>query len=240
MPELALPDLHLPEAGVYLAAVMFYPRDPARHARLVESARNTVVKRILQRGRPGDIPPAAVPLVVSAATGASIDDEVGRIPGHLAAAAYDRPDIAALMLTYVLACAATPDEGEPATLEHARHMIATAGKTRGSLPGLGRSYLIDIWRDFAPAAHLLATKAFLPQLWKDGSRGGKELSEFLAYAEAVRILGESHSVARSQTSLLDPNETWRAPPRFVLPSVNAKLPKPSEMKAAMARWGEVH
>jgi hypothetical protein len=238
VPELALPDLHLPEAGLYLGIVMLFPREPGRHASLMLAAQNSAVRNILRRREPrAPIPRTFTPLVHAAATGLSFIDEAAKTAGHLVTPNYARPDIAALMLMYVLACADAPDEGEPATLEHARSIIGTAGKTRASLPGLGRSNLIDCWRDFAPAVHLTATRLFMRNLWEASAVNGMFKATFLAYAEALRLHGERHRPPRSRTTLLDPAEMWQVPPRFLLPEVTLKLPKPSEIRAQMARWG---
>ncbi len=240
MPELKLPDLHLPEAGLYLTAVMFYPRDPAKHAAFVEAARNDAVRRVMHRMRSANVDPAsrspeAIRLMADAATGPSIGGETRA--GHLVAKNYRRTEIAALMFLYVLACDDAPEEGEKATLDHARDTISTAGVIAGQMPGLSRTYVIKIWNDFSPAVHLLAAMTFLPDLWRVAgeSGNGTRLAEFLAVAEAMRIRGETHFSDHAGTPLLDPAKTWTVPARFILPEVSlAGIPKPSALKAWMA------
>jgi hypothetical protein len=239
VPELQLPDLHLSEAGVYLFAVMVYPRDHARHGQFVRSVQNTVVRRMLRDAYPRKIAPDVIPLLVSAAAGPSLDDEARQLAHRLMGPGYVRPIAAAVMLAFVLACADAPAEREPATLEQARRVIATAGGTRASTRGLGRSSLIEIWRDFAPAAHLWAAMTLSPSLWNKSPASGAALAEFLAYAEELRRRGEAHRPARSRTPLLNANETWRVPSRFILPSIKVELPKPGKIKAMMKAWLEV-
>ena len=239
MPELALPDLHLTEAGTYLFAVMLFPRDPDRHVRFVQSVQNTVVRKILRGANPDRVVPDAMSVVVSAAAGPSLEDEVRQAAAHLMGPGYPRPMMAALTLAYVLGCAEAREKAEPATLEHARRMIATAGGTRASLPGVARSYLINLWRDFSPAVHLWAIKLLFPELWKNSSCNGAALAEFLAYAEELRRRGETHRPPRSRSPLLDPSESWLVPSRFDLPAITLELPTPSEMREQMAKWSEV-
>jgi hypothetical protein len=232
VPELQLPDLHIPQAFIYVLSAMVYPRDPAKHAQFVQSAHNEIVVQMLRDADPKTIAPDAIPSLLSAITGPSFDDEIRQSANHLFGPGYGRPHLAAFMLTFVLACADAPEEGEPATLEHARQVITTAGGTRASTPGLARSSLIEVWRDFAPAAHLWAIRVFYPQVSKDI----RSLPKVLAYAEELRRRGEAHRPARSRTSLLNPDETWQVASRLMLPHVEVELPKPSEMKAWMAAW----
>jgi hypothetical protein len=225
MPELALPDLHNPEACVYLAAVMFYPRDPQRHQRFLEAVENTLIERVAQRRGSERIPPSMERVALTALLGPKLSEEINKTEGSLLGPTYPRDQMAGLILVFVLACADAPEEGHPATLSYAREVISEAAG-RNKILGMGRSSLIRCWRDFAPAAHLTAARLFLPELWQQRAHGGR-LAEFLAYSEALRLRGEGYRPRRSHTSLLDPRETWRVPGRFILPKVRLVLPKPS-------------
>lgn len=236
MPVLALPDLHLPEAGVYLAAVMFYPRDPARHEAIMRATKNSAMRRIVERrGGACGIRPEAQPFFLDAAMGATLNEEIGKTPGHLVdASGCPRDQIAGLILTYVIACADAADPSEPATLGHAIKMIEKAGGTRGSGRGQSRTSLFDLWRDFSPAAHLSAARLFFPNLWADQNHGGAPLANLLGHAERLRIRGENHRTPRSDTSLLDGSETWRLPSWLFLPEFDpAPLPHPREIRAVL-------
>ena len=236
MPELDLPDLHLPEAGIYLAAVMFWPRNPEKHQPLLESVRNTAYRNVIGRYGTAKIPEHARLDALNAAMGRSLQDEARDAGGHLMGGGYPRDMMAGLILTYVLSCAEAGDDSEPATLEHARSVIGTAGGSRASVPGRGRSYLIECWDDFSPSAHLSAIRLLMPDLWRDaGRRGGRDLALFLAYAEALRKQGESHRAPRAKSTLLEPAETWTVPARIILPNIAPQpLPSPAALKAELA------
>jgi hypothetical protein len=242
MPVLDLPQLHLPEAGVYLTAVMFFPREPDRHAQLIQAVQNEALRRVFTKNQNKEVGDNAIPLLRQAVIGPTLKDTVLSNPINLISPSYNiiRPDVAYQLFIYVLACLDADDPAEPATLEHARKMIGSAGGKYGSLPGLGRSQVIDIWRDFSPVVHLLTAKAILHTLWNDSSgRGaGGRLAGILAYAEALRLRGEAHKPPRSKTSLLDRNETWKVPDWVALPQLPDGLafPTPAMLRAEMAKW----
>lgn len=234
MPELALPDLHRPEAGAYLMAVMLFPRDAARHAPFVRAVRNTAVRRVVSRRGASTVPAAHSAAVIEAIMGKTLDDEAAASPGHFVTSGYPRDLTAGLILAYVLACIDANAPEEPPTLEHARNVIGTGGGKRTSTRGLSRSNLLKCWTDFAPSVHLSAARLLLPDLWRDRSRGGAALAEFLAYSEAFRRRGETYKAPRSQTTLLDPAETWTVPSRISLPRIELPpMPPPQEMRAVM-------
>jgi hypothetical protein len=75
MPVLDLPDLHLPEATVYLFAAMVAPRRaPSDHQRLVEATRNIGIIRALERADVSRIRRESLPDIVRAATGPKLED----------------------------------------------------------------------------------------------------------------------------------------------------------------------
>ena len=242
MPTLDLPPLHLPEAGVYLAAVMYFPREPDRHATLLQAAHNEAVRRVLTKNTDKEVSHDATPFIRQAVTGPNLKEVVSANPIDLISLGYNiiRPDVAHMIFIYVLACLYANDPTEPATLEHARKMIGSAGGNYASLPGLGRSQVIEVWRDFSPVVHLLAAKAVLHTLWNNSSRrgAGGRLAGILAYAEALRLRGEAHKPPRSQTPLLDPNETWKVPDWVALPPLPDGLafPTPAMLRSEMAKW----
>jgi hypothetical protein len=99
---------------------------------------------------------------------------------------------------------------------------------------MSRSNLVSCWNDFSPAAHLSATMLFFPQLWQQAAESGGHLAEFLAYAEALRIRGESHLTGIPKRPLLDPETTWKVPDWVILPQIpELVLPSPSLLKAHM-------
>jgi hypothetical protein len=234
MPVLDLPQLHLPMAAAYLTIVMHCPRDPSKHQQMMEAFKLDVFRNIIRSRRleGKEIPVYAMRAVTDCAIGPRIKDSV---PNHLIATKYKiiRPEVAVLLFYYVLSCADAKDPVEPATLEHAREVI---GDGR---PGLGRSELIEIWQDFAPAVHLLAARTALKPLWDLCGKSGAALARFLAFADALRIRGEQHKVSRSKTTLLDPAETWTLPDWVVLPALPddaLSFPAPSALRVAIGNW----
>jgi hypothetical protein len=238
MPVLSLPALHLPAAWFYLEAAMLHPREPEKHQELVDAVANEAARRLLNKGR--DLPPETIR---SAATGPRIGDLAA--PRNLLArsgqkAILNRAEVASQLFLYVLSCASHSDPQEPATLEHAYKMISTAGEKYGTLPGFGRSQLVDIFSDFAPSIHLITARSISGlDFWHAAvrSRNGAVLAQFLANAEMLRQKGEAHKVAHSKTPLLDPDKTWRVPDWIELPAAYPKeFPKPADLKAQMANW----
>jgi hypothetical protein len=239
MPELNLPN-DPPEAAGYLSTIVLSPRDPGRHANLLKAVQNEAVRSFMLRElRPtAPFPPAFARHVYDAATGPRLSDELVKIHARLTVGSGDLPhtrsDLAAIMFLYVLACAEDTASREPATLEHARAVVGTAGKTRAAVPYLSRSNLVRCWRDFSPAVHLIAAMFLRSDLWC--GIASKGYTEFLAYAEALRRRGENHRPPHSKTSLLDPAETWQVPRRLPLPDVTLRLPSRSDLKVQMSRW----
>ena len=202
MPVLDLPPLHLPEAGVYLTAVMFSPREPDLHAQLIQAVQNEALRRVIEKNKDKkdeEFGSNAFRILRQAVTGPTLKDTVLSNPINLISPGYNiiRPDVASRLFIYVLACLDANDPMEPATLEHAREMIGSAGGKYGSLPGLGRSQVIDVWRDFSPVVHLLTAKAVLHTLWNDSSRrgAGSRLAVFLSYAGVSARLTPGSTIA---------------------------------------------
>jgi hypothetical protein len=240
LPDLNLRSLHLDEAGVYIEAVMLWPRaDHAYHLRFVEAVRNDAMRNVLSKRGDRRINPERLNLVVDAAIGPRMVEVIRGdgilTPGYGIIQRY----IAYKMFMHVLSCIEAQDPEEPPTLEHARRMIGSAGGKYSSYPSLGRSELIDIWNWHSSAVHLLAAKTIigLDRRVRAGEANGPLLAEFLAYAEAFRIRGEHHRPPRSKTPLLDPAATWKAPDWVVLPPIpegRPALPAPARLRAEMA------
>jgi hypothetical protein len=229
MPVLELPQLHLPEAGVYLAAVMFHPREPARHAEFVQMTKNSVLQRVF-KGKT-HIPPALERDVIAAITGPRLTERTHDDAHQLIGQRYPRDLLAGLLLVYVLASA---DAGEPCSFEEAVTIFRTgAGARRGGIPGRSRSVVLETWSAFSPAAHLSATRLFLGSLWSQAAGNGTTLAYFLAYAEALRQRGEQHKTPHSKSTLLDPSETWTVPDWVILPEIELQLPSPTALRAAL-------
>jgi hypothetical protein len=230
MPVLDLPRLTSPAlAAAYLVAVMYRPREPASHQEMARAVQLDALRNVIKKRRHDgrEIPRYAMPAVVEAVTGPSIRETA---PQNLIAPKYmiARPEVAVHLFLYVLSCAAAKDPKEPATLEHARAVIG------GGRPGLGRSELIEIWRDFSPAVHLLAMRYTLKPLWDMSGASPAAITKFLALADVVRILGERHKTPKSKTPLLDPRETWTVPDWLVLPELPEDaiaFPAPSALRA---------
>src|SRR5262249_49500703 len=135
MPILDLPPLHLPECGLYLAAVMFHPRAPERHPEFVAAAKNTAMQSVLRKYQPQRIPEELHADVISAATGPRISDRTEADARSLIApqgeggSFYPRDLAAGLLLAYVLASASA---GEPCSIERAIEVFKTAA---GLMPG---------------------------------------------------------------------------------------------------------
>jgi hypothetical protein len=228
-----LPQLHSPMAAVYLHAVMMNPRaEPSKHREMVEAVKLDVYRNLLRKQQEQkEIPNTHMRALVDAALGPRIKDTV---PKNLISPNYKviRPEVAVQIFLFVLAWSDAKDPAEPATLEYARKVI---GDGR---PGLGRSELIEIWQDFAPAVHLLAVQIMWRPLWDLCGRSATALAKFLAYAEAFRIRGEHHKPPRSKGPLLDPAETWRLPDWVALPDLDEALafPHPARLKALISTW----
>lgn len=229
MPILDLPQLHLPEAGIYLAAVMFHPRDPERHQEFVEMTKNSHLQRVFQ-GRT-HIPPELEKDAIAAITGKRLTERTHEDAQQLIGQRYPRDLLAGLLLVYVLACV---DAGEPCSFEDAIATFRTgAGARRGGIVGRSRSIVLETWSTFSPAAHLSATRLFMRSLWEDAAGNGAVLSYFLAFAEALRRRGEQHRTPHSKSSLLDPSESWTVPDWVVLPEITLRLPAPAAVRRAL-------
>src|SRR6266566_1063269 len=124
MPVLDLPPLHLPAAGVYLTAVMFFPREPDRHTQLIQAVQNEALRRVLTNNLNRKVDSDAIPLLRQAVTGPTLKDTILSNSINMISPNYNiiRPDVAYQLFIYVLACLDANDPSEPATLEHAREM----------------------------------------------------------------------------------------------------------------------
>jgi hypothetical protein len=235
VPILDLPQLHLAEAGIYLTAVMFHPRQPERHAAFVQAAKNSALRRTISKHRPSRVPDELHADILAAVVGPRLEDRDLRDARALLLPSGEPRDLAAgLLLVYVLACA---EAGEPCTVAAAMDVLTTgAGARAGPLPGRSRSNIMSCWAEFAPVAHLSAVRLFLPELWQNAasSANGSRLALFLAYAEALRILGESYRRSRAARPLLNPAEEWRLPDWVVLPPIGPlRLPAPPAIRGAL-------
>jgi hypothetical protein len=98
----------------------------------------------------------------------------------------------------------------------------------GRFSGHSLSTVKRAWSRFAPVSHLLLAGSFNPH---DGEQDEREwFLQYLAYAEAVRLLGESvfaHGQAAG-SPLLNPDETWKCPSAIVLPSADVSFPPLNE------------
>jgi hypothetical protein len=116
-------------------------------------------------------------------------------------------------------------------------MLGTAGGRFVGYPGFGRSELIDIWRDFSPAVHLLAARQFVPWDQRGTLPQGPFLTAFLTCAEQLRLMGEQHRPPRAKSALLDGSETWKIPEWCLLPKEpKIEFPAPALLKAELQKW----
>jgi hypothetical protein len=217
MPYLDLPPLSYPECGVYLTAVMFYPKNPEKHLPFVEACRNTAMKKWLRTRNPDPkyIPQAEL---LATARGDTFDAfDRANPPIEIYAQGYPRDLLAGLLLIYVLGAAAA---GEQTTIEDAVINFSTAGGSRASVRGRSRSSVYQNWSDFSPISHLSAVRLLLPHMWRETAGSGAKMAEFLAYAEQLRVRGEGHHTPQSKRpGLLDPAETWRVSEDVILPAL---------------------
>ena len=208
-----LPQLHTPEIGPYLAAVIFFPRDPERRRRFVSAVKNTYTKPAIERHRPAQLPDC-IHDAVEPLTGDHLAAFIAREDGgHLLAKTeggyYPRHAMAGLLLA----------QGPRGTLVKAITVLETGGETQRAEPVSDRSHssLMQCWSDFMPAAHLAAAMLFLPDLWQSGQ--SRDVARLLAYAEALRQRGENYRAPRSGHPLLDPGKTLTFPGWLVLPDI---------------------
>jgi hypothetical protein len=246
MPTLDLPSLHLPEAHSYLAAVMFFPRHPEKHKEIVESIENRALANFLRkRGAPDVIPREVIPNFVRAIVGKKIEEILEAEKEHLyqktsGDLSYPRPAAAGLFLVYTLASGSSFENTLRKFASGAEVRFvekADDGRTRGGIYGRSRSTARRIWDDFSPAAHINAITFFMPDLWKMAAESESTLTEFLAYADALRHMGEVYRAARAgkEDTLLDPSETWKVPDWVSLPPIPPmRLPPVAELDAVLA------
>jgi hypothetical protein len=234
LPILEIADLPAREAPLHVWAAMMFPRDAQRRRAFVDAARNTIVRDMLGRTSDDEIKrtPNALPFIVAAATGPHLDSFLAKEKTYLYTRALLRPALAGLILAYVLSCAAWPEAQKPPTLNHAVKMLTDgAGARRVPVHGLSRDSLVDLWTEFAPAAHLSAVKLLIPGLWLRCGEDPGALRRFLALAENLRLLGERHRPPRARKALLDQGETWCVPDSIGLRPAIDKLPRPADLAA---------
>ena len=213
-----LPQLHTPEIGPYLAATIFFPRDPERRRRFVSAVKNTYTKAAIERHRPAQLPDcihgaAVEPLIGDHLAAFIARADGGRLVAKTEGGYYPRHALAGLLLVHVLA------QGPRGTLVKAITVLETADGTQRAEPvsDRGHSSLMQCWNDFMPAAHLAAAMLFLPKLWQSGQ--SRDVARLLAYAEALRQRGENYRAPRSGHPLLDPGKTLTFPGWLVLPDI---------------------
>jgi hypothetical protein len=247
MPVLDLPPLHLPDAALYLASVMFYSRDLERQSKFLTILKNTAVSDFVGRhrlgvqeflGNSGSVGPGRkeiISMVLDATAGPKFGDLTqAEIDDIFDKRGVERHWTAGILLFCVLCSSAFEETSSKASLENAVKAITTAGHSRQSVPGRSRSTVMKCWSDFAPSAHLSAATIFFPEVWEAAIRKrGMWLAKFLAISEALRAGGERHRTSRSNTTLLNQNETWKVPPEYALPAVTLHLRPLSEIEAAL-------
>ena len=99
-------------------------------------------------------------------------------------------------------------------------------------PASSPTALKSIWSRFKSVSHLWAAVACENARGRDSFIS--DLLHFMAVAEQLRVLGESHRAlggrknsARVGSMTLDPETTWKAPTGLVLPYVELRLPRPT-------------
>src|SRR5438105_2430845 len=135
-----LPQLHRPEAWVYLLAARSFPRDPGRRQQLISAIINSGTKDVLERRLADKRMPAKLPdWAVAAMLGDDLEKIAPRDVGHLITRSeggdYSRFAMAGLVLVRVLA------RGAQATLEEAFTALGTGGATGKAGTGRSRSTL---------------------------------------------------------------------------------------------------
>jgi hypothetical protein len=247
MPLLDLPPLDSPDAALYLTAVMFYPRDAERQRKFVAMVTNTGVGEFVARHRPaveeffgkpgygGARRKEIISMVLDAMTGPKLGDLAQpQIDYIFDGRGVERHWTAGILLFYVLCSSAFEETSSKASLENAVKAITTAEHSRQSVPGRSRSTVLKCWSEFAPSAHLSAATIFFPEVWDAAIRKrGMWLVKFLAISEALRAGGERHRTSRSNTTLLNQDETWKVPSEYPLPAVTLQLQPSSDIEAAL-------
>jgi hypothetical protein len=233
MPDLDLPDFHLPEAGPYIFAVMLNPAKPDEHRRFVDAVRNTATLNIVGRADPSQLRPSAAPEVARAALGPKLTDVGREYARHLVSSGYVRGDMAGRLLIFVLSC--VEHEPDNASMERTYDAFKEAHNNR--IKGFSRAQLAKIWSEFKSVSHLWATLLVKRPLWEEAGRtgNGSKLADFLSYAEALRTTAEAHRPANSPP-ILEPDEAWRVPSRFVLPRSQIAFPNPDMLRQSMLAW----
>lgn len=221
MPVLDLPDLHLPEAGLYLFSVMLYPHDAKRQSNYVEAFRAKAVLKVAGEN-PYRVKREAVREVVAAAHAPRLEDTLKPVTPLCFGGT-----VAAQSLCWVLSCA----ERSPAqaSLLSARRALEP-GLRKTFRRGTSPANLKMVWKRYMPVAHFWMTLFAWRELWKESAGNGSKLALWLALAEETRRLGEGFVPLRASTPVLDPTRTWKVPDRFLLPKVTVEMPHFDEIQ----------
>ena len=236
MPILDLPDLHTPQAGVYLVSVMCAPSETDDyHRQFYQATVNEATVNVL-RDNNGKQPlnPAAIDIVARAATGPRLHDIARRqspalfSQGHLL-----RGDVAGRLLTIILSYG----EHEPGNAsKQAAYRMFEKAATVARYPNRSRNTLVKIYDDFESVAHFWTAKGIAAPLWSDWLVSGMHLAQFLGFAESLRQKAEHVRLDRG--TALDPRITWKVSDRFTLPMWPIALPRPGALAEAMSHWAK--
>lgn len=229
MPFLDLPQLHLPESGPYILAVMVSPDDPIAQKTFMASQKGQVILNVLNKYEPQEL--AGLPQVTELAIETANAPRLQETTRQLVPAAMRGGPLAAKTLLLVLSLAAhVPLQ---ASLGNALRccQVQLKGRRGGSTANLKKA-----WKRFAPVSHLWAAFDIGQELWMEaGSTGnGSKLAEWLALAEAFRLKGERWTPYRADGPLLDPARTWKVPDTFLLPKCEFEMPLPPPDLLSMA------
>jgi hypothetical protein len=230
MPELEIPDLHLPEACTYLMGIMLSPRDHEKALSFMNAVEIAAYRNVAADLDPKQLSRDELERHFATTLSKTLDDWVRDNHKLVFKGRINKPELSARLFVYVLSCAAHNPVN--ATLQHA-YKIIQKGFYNSRMTGASRASLIKIWSEYSPVAHLWAANAVGPHL---STLSGSRLAEFLSRAERFRAMGEAHKPARSKEPLLDPRETWTVPSRFILPEVPIDLPSPDMLREAMSAW----
>jgi hypothetical protein len=223
----------LPDAIFRVLATMFHPQDPEERSRCIETL---AIRARFEAG--GSLSPN--PSAVSDAIG----EQAERAMQRLAEGAYGASVAGDLLLLILNAAAHSPKDASLARAMRVWCQDQARGRThRGAAVAASERSLRVAWIRHKPVAHFCAAW----QLHRDFGEDSKidplrNLPNFLAVAEALRIQGELHHPPTGRTgskagkfTTLDPRQTWHLPSDLKLPDIYLKIPPLTEFVVKVFR-----
>jgi len=213
---------------------MLHPQDPHKRQRLFD----TLEARCVVEG--GQSEPASHKLMNPAV------ELAGRVDSNLVGdSAYGVAVTGDLLLLVINAAMYSPKDASLARVIRVWGEDQALGKTGGghSVAASPRS-IKAAWARFKTVAHLCgAWRLFLNgEITDSNPCDPDELTNFLAVAETLCILGEYHhppsgrtGSKKYQASILNPEATWKIPDDLTLPTTTLDVPPPTEFTSRVFR-----